>query len=146
MPIDYKNYPPNWKTEIRPAILKRAQDRCEQCGVPNHALILRSRTNPAEYLIYDSERDCHLLDGSPVRLSEMPDEFDADHYTRVVLTIAHLDHDHTHNDPANLRALCQRCHLTYDARTHAQHAKVTRGNNREAAALASGQLSLFGED
>jgi hypothetical protein len=41
MPIDYKNYPANWKTEIRPAILQRAQNKCEQCGVKNASLILR---------------------------------------------------------------------------------------------------------
>jgi len=33
----------------------------------------------------------------------------------VVLTVAHMDHDPTHNDRDNLRALCQRCHLRYDA-------------------------------
>ena len=32
MPIDYKKYPPNWLTEIRPRILKRAGGRCEFPG------------------------------------------------------------------------------------------------------------------
>jgi 5-methylcytosine-specific restriction endonuclease McrA len=58
--------------------------------------------------------------------------------SRVVLTVAHLDHDITHNDPANLAALCQRCHLTYDAGLHAQHAAETRRRKREAA----GQLAM----
>lgn len=44
----------------------------------------------------------------------------------VVLTIAHMDHDPTNNDPMNLRALCQRCHLTYDAKLHAKNARETR--------------------
>ncbi len=44
----------------------------------------------------------------------------------VILTIAHLDNDTTHNDPENLRAWCQRCPLTYDAAFHAQNAKQTR--------------------
>jgi len=35
--------------------------------------------------------------------------------SKVVLTIAHLDHDTMNNDPENLRALCQRCHNRYDA-------------------------------
>ncbi len=35
MPIDYSKYPPNWKTEIVPAILKRANNKCEFCGVEN---------------------------------------------------------------------------------------------------------------
>ncbi|MEM7326140.1 MAG: HNH endonuclease [Actinomycetota bacterium] len=35
---------------------------------------------------------------------------------RVILTVAHLDHDTSNSlDPENLAALCQRCHLTYDA-------------------------------
>ena len=46
--------------------------------------------------------------------------------TQIVLTIAHLDHTPEHNDPANLRALCQRCHLAYDATHHAQTAYQTR--------------------
>lgn len=46
--------------------------------------------------------------------------------SRVVLTVAHLDHDTTHNEPANLRALCQRCHLRLDAMLHAAHAKEAR--------------------
>lgn len=35
--------------------------------------------------------------------------------SRVVLTIAHLDHTPEHCDESNLRAWCQRCHITYDA-------------------------------
>ena len=38
----------------------------------------------------------------------------------VVLTIAHLDHDPTHSDDDNLKAMCQRCHLRLDADTHHQ--------------------------
>lgn len=55
MPIDYKRYPPNWLTKIRPAILERANHCCEQCGVPNHALILRSTVDPSIYLVFDAE-------------------------------------------------------------------------------------------
>ena len=39
--------------------------------------------------------------------------------SRVILTIAHLDHTPQNNDPTNLRAWCQRCHTTYDARCRA---------------------------
>ncbi|MBK8752386.1 MAG: hypothetical protein IPL99_12385 [Candidatus Competibacteraceae bacterium] len=46
--------------------------------------------------------------------------------TKIVLTIAHLDHTPENCDPANLRALCQRCHLAYDATHHAQTAYQTR--------------------
>lgn len=33
---------------------------------------------------------------------------------RVVLTLAHLNHDHTDNNPRNLAVLCNRCHLNHD--------------------------------
>lgn len=36
MPIDYKKYPSNWKTEIRPYVLNRSKHRCEFCKVKNY--------------------------------------------------------------------------------------------------------------
>ena len=51
MPIDYSKYPANWKTEIVPRILKRANNRCEMCGLENKRIIysvslyLRSNEN-----------------------------------------------------------------------------------------------------
>lgn len=44
----------------------------------------------------------------------------------VVLTVAHLDHDPSNCDERNLAALCQRCHIRYDARQHAKSAQATR--------------------
>ena len=41
MPCDYSKYPKNWKSEIRPDILKRASNRCEWCGAENY------KPNPA---------------------------------------------------------------------------------------------------
>lgn len=35
--------------------------------------------------------------------------------SKVVLTVAHLDHDPSNCIDSNLAALCQRCHNTYDA-------------------------------
>jgi len=35
--------------------------------------------------------------------------------SKVVLTIAHMDHDESHADPERCRALCQRCHNRWDA-------------------------------
>lgn len=36
----------------------------------------------------------------------------------VVLTVAHLDHIPENVDDSNLKAMCQRCHLRYDAHHH----------------------------
>jgi len=87
MPIDYNDYPPNWLSEIRPVILKRAGNRCE--GSPAYPECRADNAQP------------HPVTGS-----------------RVVLTIAHLDHDKMNSDPRNLRAWCQRCHLWYDIKRH----------------------------
>ena len=84
MPIDYSNYPANWKTEIRPAILARAGNQCE--GSPLYP-------------------DCRARNGDPHPVTG----------SKVVLTIAHMDHTPANCEPRNLRAWCQRCHLTYDA-------------------------------
>ena len=37
MPINYSKYPKNWKTEIVPRILKRANNKCEVCGIENYS-------------------------------------------------------------------------------------------------------------
>jgi hypothetical protein len=45
MPIKPENrgrYPANWR-EIRAAILERAQNHCEFCGVENHDLVDRGK-------------------------------------------------------------------------------------------------------
>jgi hypothetical protein len=54
----------------------------------------------------------------------------------VVLTVAHLNHQPEDCDRANLKAWCQRCHLTYDAPHHAKNAAATRRRAR-------GNLDLF---
>ena len=55
--------------------------------------------------------------------------------SKVVLTTAHLDHTPENCDPVNLRALCQRCHLRYDAKHHAANARRTRFARRVAGGL-----------
>ena len=77
MPCDYRKYPENWFSEIRPAILKRAGNCCE--GI-------------------DRFPKCFAING----------EFHPDTGSRVVLTIAHMNHDIEDNRPENLRALCQK--------------------------------------
>ena len=50
--------------------------------------------------------------------------------SRVVLTVAHLNHDVTENDDANLRALCQRCHNVHDQKHRQANASRTRRSRR----------------
>lgn len=55
--------------------------------------------------------------------------------SKVVLTVAHLDHTPENCDRDNLRAWCQRCHLTYDAAHHAKNAAETRRKRKASADL-----------
>jgi hypothetical protein len=74
------------------------------------------------------ERAAHCCEGTP----QYPDcragngEPHPDTGGRVVLTIAHMDHDETHSDPARCRALCQRCHNSWDAGHRRKNAARTR--------------------
>lgn len=100
MPIkDKSRYPSNWK-QIRQDILKRANNKCEFCGIENYAI----REN-----------------GS-----------------KVVLTIAHLDHTPENCDYNNLRALCQKCHNNYDMPTRIAHRK-----KRPQASMICGAFSTI---
>lgn len=115
-PINYKDYPANWKTEIRPAILERANNCCEICGVKNHAIIhlFGKGSNDFEYWPEGMESESYSIDGKKS--------------TKIVLTIAHLDHDKLNHDVSldRLKAMCQKCHLQYDIKHHVQNRKYGR--------------------
>lgn len=126
MPVDWSKYSPFWKS-IRARILERDGNACKFCGVPNGATILRSVVDGSRYLVVNDDGIHSYPGGSPIRLSEIPEEFDANpKYTVVVLTVAHLDHTTTNNADENLAALCQRCHLLHDTEQRVQHAAETR--------------------
>ena len=46
--------------------------------------------------------------------------------SKVVLTVAHLDHMPENCAPGNLRHWCQRCHLNYDKDHHKENSAKTR--------------------
>lgn len=104
MPCNYKLYPENWLTEIRPRILKRAKDKCEFCGVVNYSWINRH-----------------------TREIQLRSEEDS---IRVILTIAHLDHDIKHNEDSNLKALCQKCHNNYDRKNRNKNIRTRKMKNQ----------------
>ena len=63
--------------------------------------------------------------------------------SRVVLTVAHWDHNPSNNDLSNLKALCQKDHLAHDQEQHIANAKETRSRKKRAMAMQAGQLNLF---
>lgn len=104
MPFDRSRYPADWPAISQQIRFIRARGLCEWCGAANG--------------------QPHPVTGS-----------------RVVLTTAHLGvakpdgqpgdkHDKLDCRPENLAALCQRCHLTFDADEHAQNARRTRETRR----------------
>jgi hypothetical protein len=111
-------YPDDWH-EIRASILKRAENRCEFCGVENRAKGWRDRFgefHQLRELATASVRDLRLMTGKRI--------------IAIVLTVAHLDHDPANCDPDNLKALCQMCHLNYDLKHHKRNASHTRAVKR----------------
>ena len=127
MPIDYKKYPPNWKTEIRPAIMQRAENCCEFCKVKNYKIILRGIWNDLE-CYQDENGTIYDASTSEVIGSDYVGEVHSTNkFIKIILTIAHLDHDVNNNDFSNLKALCQRCHNRYDVGFRKKNRKNKKG-------------------
>lgn len=116
MPIRPENkarYPKDWPA-ISAGIRERAGNRCEECGVKNYEL--GGRTPQGDWrkalprgekllrLDWPEPGDYAWCEGHPEKLR----------IVRIVLTVAHLDHQPEHCAPENLKAWCQRCHNRYD--------------------------------
>jgi hypothetical protein len=107
MPTDMTRYPPNWKAFTYWVKHYRAQGRCEctgECGM--------HRPNP-------KPRRCVEQHGKPAHWF----------HGTVRLTTAHLcDCDPPCDNPAHVKATCQRCHLRIDRFRHAKAAAKTRND------------------
>ena|SRR5690606_16603445 len=135
MPCDYRKYPKNWKSKIRPDILERAGHKCEVCNIPNGIVIERGFYNDAEAYqdvlkdegaIYKAENSEYITHDY-LGMLENP----SGRIIKIVLTIAHLDHNIDNNDYSNLKAMCQLHHNRHDV----GHRKNNRSKNK-------GQLKL----
>ncbi len=153
MTIDKSRYPANWDAISLDIRVNRAGGKCEWCGVPNGASVFRKH-GTAHYLLDMPDGEVHTPDGSPIRLSELPDGYDYDKPTRIVLTVHHIGiddpdgrkgdpHDKMDVRPDNLAALCQRCHLLADGPIHVANARKTRLRKKAEKIAAAGQKSLF---
>ncbi|MFI2078603.1 hypothetical protein [Streptomyces triculaminicus] len=115
-PENRRRYPANWPEISRHIRFERAAGRCEclgECGRMTH------------------EGRCPNVHGGKAYGTG----------SHVILTTAHLDHTPENCDPANLRAMCNGCHLHYDRDHHRQTAAATRRTVFEA----TGQLTLAEE-
>lgn len=135
MPIKAENlarYPKDWP-QIRARIQRRADNKCEQCGVRNYALGGRAwgafhKALPVgEKLLrleWPEPGTWWWCEGVPEQRLRI---------IRIVCTTAHLDHTPENCREDNLRFWCQSCHLAYDRDHHRQTAYATR---REGLAVS----------
>lgn len=104
MPVDYSKYHPDWKDVIRPQALARANYKCQNCRIRQKSKGYRTAR------------------GLFVECDEFMEEWAVNQGYKIItifLSIAHLDHDTTNNEPSNLKALCQQCHNRHDAKIRA---------------------------
>lgn len=115
-------YPANWKSEIVPMIRARSGDSCEACGVKNKAQIQR-HINGYNWRYVGSD-EVWGIHGTPIVVREPIRENLWNKPVKVVLTVAHLNHDETDNRPENLEHLCQLHHNRHDAKHRAANRKA----------------------
>ena len=119
MPLDYKDYHPDWKN-ISKSVIAKAGNCCELCGAPNNQSVFR----PAK---------CHTgeLDRPWYYDGEVDDCGYVGRYTKIVLTVHHIDANKRNNSKLNLIALCQKCHLRLDLARHIYNRKIKRLGNMQ---------------
>lgn len=127
-------YSEDWES-VSLAIRERAEQRCEctgQCGArhtdtrcdaPNGTRIDRDVLRSWQWRRHVCDSMCITEKCWGVK---------------VILTVAHVDHNERNNDPANLLALCQRCHLTLDSADN-----LARRREREHGARGQQPLPGF---
>ena len=141
MPIRPENrarYPKDWR-QIRERILRRASNCCEnpECGARQYdvgwwRMVMGRWTWQEQVRGLRSWREASQA-GAEIFFG-LGEEGKVP--TVIVLTIAHLDHTPENCSDDNLRAMCQRHHLAYDAQHHRINAQATRRKR-------AGTLELF---
>lgn len=137
MPLRPENkarYPANW-SQISYAIREAAGWKCEWCAVRDAEI--GARINGEWYAAQPSGSAPHdRPKAGMVSVCRRGDEIIERKTMRIVLTVAHLDHNPENCHPDNLRALCQQCHNRYDAANRATGRRIRK-------ALKAGQIDLF---
>lgn len=135
MPVRPENkarYPKDWHS-ISAAVRQEAGNKCEQCKAPNGEVIARGISGDAgTYML--SKGDVFDAETGELLGVARGSEYEC-RMVRIVLTVAHLNHQPEDCSRANLKALCQRCHLRYDAAS-----KAERRKERERRDMACGEL------
>lgn len=128
MPIDYSEYHPKWSLISWLIRYRRANSRCEHCDILNGSVIKRTKAG----FVTPGAQDWDMIH-SRIKYSQttMTESLKFHGFTKIVLTVAHLDHDKTNNRFWNLAALCQKCHLKHDSKQHAENRRYGRNWKRD---------------
>lgn len=117
-PENKDRYPKDWH-EISLRIRKRADNKCEECGIENYELGARNKDGDwlkAQPTGTDGMRVTWPKPGEYAWCGNGETEGRAHlKVVRIVLTVAHLNHQPEDCRDENLKAWCQRCHNRYDA-------------------------------
>lgn len=114
-------YPPHWRELSRRVRFERAGGRCQRCGRPH---LVKLRCLPDGRWFDEEARTWRDRHGRPACWPDLVETTRLRH-TRVVLAAAHLDSDPTNNRLANLKSLCQRCHMLHDWPHHLAQRRIT---------------------
>jgi len=129
MPIRSENkdrYPKDWKA-ISKRIREAAGNKCQKCGVENGAVVTRVNCEDYPEPVYITEDGgvFSAEDGKSYGMN-YPAAYGDQPMVKIVLTVAHIDHQPENCADENLRAWCQRCHNHYDAKTRAKGVQSRR--------------------
>ena len=94
-----QNYPENWNSQIRPAILTRDKFKCTICNVKQDAKGYYEKGIFIEVLDNFMENWCQQNNKKVIK---------------IALQVMHLDQDSSNNLYDNLAAGCSVCHLKFD--------------------------------
>jgi hypothetical protein len=120
-------YNRDWLAVSSDIRIRRANNRCEFCGLEHGRLIHWKKFGHDTYASQAELEQLEMLKAEG--LMTYWQRLKALKLKQVCLTVAHLDHNERNDDPKNLLALCQWCHLSYDRADNA--ARRCFGYNRE---------------
>jgi 5-methylcytosine-specific restriction endonuclease McrA len=131
---------------IRNEVLERDGHCCKMCKAPNRTTVQRVKAPGIDHYIVLDTLTVHDAETGAELGQISPGSLPVGKATRIVLTIAHLDHNPSNNgkpgDRPNLAALCQRHHLWHDQEHHAEQRAKTLRARKEAE--FGPELPMFG--
>ncbi|MDR0206656.1 MAG: hypothetical protein LBI45_05310 [Bacteroidales bacterium] len=131
-PENKKRYPKHW-SQLSKAKRYMAGNSCEVCGIKNHTII--KRLPHGKYRLPASQEWDMIIARIRYCHSNLKESLKYHGFTRIVLTVGHLDHTPENNADSNLKVMCQYCHNRHDLKH--------RVENRRKKYVGKNQIELF---